>query len=143
MEWLQGFVDYGVLGFLLLMSCISLGILLERWLVFRDVRVETFDDKRELELALTDKLQAVATIAATAPYIGLFGTVLGIMFTFYSMGSEGFGMDPAKIMTGLAMALKATAMGLLVAIPSVAGYNFLQRKVKTLMLKWEIQHGPA
>jgi biopolymer transport protein ExbB len=62
------------------------------------------------------------------------------MLTFYVIGKEGF-MDTGKIMIGLALALKATAIGLLVAIPSVSLYNFLLRKVKVLLMTWEIDHG--
>lgn len=140
MEWLQFSVDYGIIGLLLLMSIISFALVIERTLVYRAVRLEAFSDRKSLELAITSKLHAIATIGSTAPYIGLFGTVLGIMFTFYSLGREGF-MDTNRIMTGLAMALKATAAGLFVAIPSVACYNFLLRKVRTLLLRWEIMNG--
>ena len=49
-------------------------------------------------------------------------------------------MDTGRIMVGLALALKATAIGLLVAIPSVSLYNVLLRKVKVLLMTWEINH---
>ncbi len=69
----------------------------------------------------------IATIGSNAPYVGLLGTVLGIMLIFYNMGQEGM-VDSAKIMTGLALTLKATAPGLLVAIPAVVLYNLLLRR---------------
>jgi biopolymer transport protein ExbB len=50
-------------------------------------------------------------------------------------------MDTEAIMVGLALALKATAVGLLVAIPSIVIYNLLLRKVKVILVKWEIDHG--
>jgi biopolymer transport protein ExbB len=62
------------------------------------------------------------------------------MLTFYTIGVEGF-MDTGKIMVGLALALKATAVGLVVAIPSVTIYNLLLRKVKVLIMDWEVQNG--
>ena len=99
-----------------------------------------FKDKKSLELELTKKLHIIATIGINAPYIGLLGTVLGIMLTFYNIGEEGF-MDTGKIMIGLALALKATAVGLLVAIPSVSLYNFMLRKSKVFLMKWEIENG--
>jgi biopolymer transport protein ExbB len=102
--------------------------------------LDHFSDKRSLELELTKKLYIIATIGSNAPYIGLLGTVLGIMLTFYTMGREGF-IDTGKIMAGLALALKATAVGLLVAIPSVTFYNLLLRKVKVLLMQWEIRNG--
>ena len=89
---------------------------------------------------MTKKLHLIATIGSNAPYIGLLGTVLGIMLTFYTMGREGV-MDTEHIMVGLALALKATAVGLVVAIPSVVLYNVLLRKAKVLLLQWEIDHG--
>jgi biopolymer transport protein ExbB len=62
------------------------------------------------------------------------------MLTFYTIGQEGF-IDSKKIMVGLALALKATAVGLLVAIPSVTLYNYLLRKVKEKIALWEVKSG--
>jgi biopolymer transport protein ExbB len=140
MEWLKIAVDYGIIGFLILLSLIAVGIAIERFQVFRHIKIEIYPDKKALELELTQKLHLIATIGSNAPYIGLLGTVLGIMLTFYTIGQEGF-MDTGKIMVGLALALKATAVGLLVAIPSVTLYNFLLRKVKVLLMQWEIENG--
>ncbi len=140
MEWLHGTVDYGVIGFLLILSIVAIAIAVERRLVYKNIRLEDFSDKKELELALTRKLHIIATIGSNAPYIGLLGTVLGIMVTFYTMGQEGF-MATGKIMLGLALALKATAVGLFVAIPAVTIYNFLLRRVKELIMEWEINYG--
>ena len=140
MEWLRAAVDYGIIGLLTVMSIIAVGIAIERHLVYKHIRIDDFSDKKSLELNLTSKLHIIATIGSNAPYIGLLGTVLGIMLTFYTMGKEGF-MDTSKIMVGLALALKATAVGLLVAIPSVALYNFLLRKAKVLMMQWEMKNG--
>ena len=140
MEWLRASIDYGIIGLLLLMSIIAVAVAVERRLYYRSLKLEMFDDKRALELALTRKLHVIATIGSNAPYIGLLGTVLGIMLTFYTMGREGL-MDTEKIMTGLALALKATAVGLLVAIPAITLYNFNVRRAKELLLEWEVQHG--
>jgi len=140
MEWLKLTVDYGVIGLLLSMSIVAVAIAVERFQTYKRIVPADFADKKELELELTNKLHVIATIGSNAPYIGLLGTVLGIMLTFYTMGSQGF-MDSGAIMTGLALALKATAMGLVVAIPSTALYNFLLRRVKVLMGRWEIENG--
>jgi biopolymer transport protein ExbB len=137
-DWLKVAIDYGIIGFLLLLSLIAVGIALERFFTFKHIRTESFSDKKTLELKLTGRIHLIATIGSNAPYIGLLGTVLGIMLTFYNIGQEGF-MDTGKIMVGLALALKATAVGLLVAIPSVSLYNVLLRKVKVLLLNWEIE----
>ena len=61
------------------------------------------------------------------------------MLTFATIGETGF--DTGRIMRGLSMALKATALGLLVAIPAVTLYNLLLRRCKVLLLKWDIAHG--
>jgi len=134
MEWLKVVVDYGIIGFLIFLSIIAFAIAIERHLVYRHLKLDHYTDEKSLELELTNKLHLIATIGSNAPYIGLLGTVLGIMLTFYTMGKEGF-VDTGKIMVGLALALKATAVGLLVAIPSVALYNLLLRKVKVLLME--------
>ena len=139
MDWLHQIIDYGVLGLLLLLSIVAISLAMERFFVYRATRIETFADRKELELHLTHKLHLIATIGANAPYIGLLGTVLGIMLTFYDIGTAGF--DTTQIMTGLALALKATALGLLVAIPAVTLYNLLLRKCKVLLMHWDIRHG--
>jgi len=140
MEWMKKSIDYGIIGFLILLSIIALAIAVERLLIYRRIRVEQFKDKRTLELHLSNKLYIIASIGSNAPYIGLLGTVLGIMMIFYHMGTAGF-MDTEAIMVGLALALKATAVGLLVAIPSIVTYNLLLRKVKVILVQWEIAHG--
>jgi biopolymer transport protein ExbB len=140
MNWLKAGVDYGIIGLLVLMSIIAVGIALERWFVLRKIRAVDYNDKRAFELYITNNVHLIATIGSNAPYVGLLGTVLGIMLTFYNMGEQGF-MDTAKIMTGLALALKSTAAGLLVAIPSIVCYNLLIRKVKVLLLLWDMDHG--
>ena len=141
MDYLHHLVDYGVLGLLLLLSVVALALALERFIVYRSTQVGHFTDRRELELHLTRKLHLIATIGANAPYIGLLGTVTGIMLTFYDIGTAGF--DTTKIMTGLALALKATALGLIVAIPAVTLYNLLLRRCKVLLIQWDIAWMPG
>jgi biopolymer transport protein ExbB len=140
MEYLGAIIDYGVIGLLIVMSIVAVSIAVERHLTYRKIKIEQFRDRKELELQLTKKLHIIATIGSNAPYVGLLGTVLGIMLTFYKIGQEGF-LDTGKIMIGLALALKATAVGLIVAIPSVVFYNLLLRKVKVIMMRWEITNG--
>jgi biopolymer transport protein ExbB len=140
MRLLKELVDYGIIGLLLLLSFFAIAIALERWSLYRKVEVERFKTKQELEMELTKGLTFIASVASNAPYIGLLGTVLGIMLTFYTIGQEGF-VDTKKVMVGLALALKATAVGLLVAIPSSVLYNLLLKKVKNLLLLWEIKNG--
>ena len=140
MHLLKELIDYGIIGLLLLLSFFAIAIAIERWSFYRKVEVERFKTKQELEMELTKGLTFIASVASNAPYIGLLGTVFGIMLTFYTIGQEGF-VDTKKVMVGLALALKATAVGLLVAIPSSVLYNLLLRKVKNLLLLWEVKNG--
>ena len=140
MDWLADVIDYGVIGFLAALSVIVIAVAFERFFYFRALDTAHFTHGKALELALSQRLMIVASVASNAPYIGLLGTVLGIMLTFYQLGVDS-SADVGKIMVGLALALKATAAGLIVALVSVAIYNALQRKAKVLMIQWEIAHG--
>jgi len=140
LEWLSFVVDYGILGLLAALNIIVVAIGLERVFFYRAVEPQSFANIKALELALTKRLFVVASVASNAPYIGLLGTVLGIMLTFYKLGLDT-SADVGKIMVGLALALKATAAGLVVAIIAVVSYNALLRKTKVLLLQWEIAHG--
>jgi biopolymer transport protein ExbB len=141
MEWLGYFIDYGIIGLLVVMSIISLTIFIERYFFIKRINIDAYGGNRKgLEIVLTKRLAIVATIGSNAPYIGLLGTVLGIMLTFYTIGVAGY-IDATKIMVGLALALKATAVGLCVAIPTVVFYNALLRKVKVTLLEWDVRHG--
>ncbi len=139
MENLRELVDYGVIGVLLLMSFIVFTVAIERLIFFLRVKPENYKSKALLEKDLTKRLYIIGTVASSAPYVGLLGTVLGIILTFYTVGQEGF-INSKEIMKGLALALKATAAGLLVAIPSVMVYNFLVRKVKEKLLEYEAKY---
>jgi biopolymer transport protein ExbB/TolQ len=77
-------------------------------------------------------MNALATIASIAPFIGLFGTVLGVMHSFDTMKTGGLSSE--RITGDIAEALAATALGLLVAIPSVIAYNFLLGYVQSSLL---------
>jgi biopolymer transport protein ExbB len=140
MDWLSGVIDYGVIGILFILSVTLVAVALERAAFYRSVKLEEFPDIKSLELALTAKLFVIGSIASNAPFLGLLGTVLGIMLTFYNMGLDA-SLDTGKIMIGLALALKATAFGLVVALLAVVIYNTLLRKVKVLMLQWDIANG--
>ena len=140
MEYIKYVIDYGIIGLLIFMSLVAFAIAIERYLFFRATKVLDYVNRKSLEIALTERLHLIASIGSNAPYIGLLGTVLGIMFTFYSMGRNGF-MDTGRIMIGLALALKVTAVGLLVAIPAVFIYNLLLRKAKVILMQWDIEDG--
>ena len=136
MEFLQANLDYLVLGTLGLMSFIMVAFTVERYLYLQRVDVQQFKHIETLKIDLTRNLTTISSIGANAPYVGLLGTVFGILVTFYSMG-QGSKIEVHSIMLGLAMALKATAAGLLVAIPAILFYNGLLRKVDVLVARWQ------
>src|SRR5438874_10696820 len=76
---------------------------------------------------LKENLGVLATIGATAPFVGLFGTVIGIMHAFQQMATSGGGI--ASVSAGIAEALITTAIGLFVAIPAVWAYNYFQNRI--------------
>ncbi len=82
------------------------------------------------------RLSFLATLASNAPYVGLFGTVLGIVRAFKNLGSE-LAEAHAGVMTALAEALVATAIGLLVAIPAIVAFNAFKNAVKARVTRAE------
>ncbi len=140
MDVLKDLVDYGVIGLLIALSLWAVAVAVERWLFYRRVDPTQFPNQQVFELALTKRLVIIGTVAANAPYIGLLGTVLGIMLTFHTMGTSG-NLAVTSIMIGLSLALKATAVGLLVAIPCVVLNNVLRRRVSELLTLYRVQHG--
>ncbi len=139
MDALKHAIDYGVIGLLLFLSLWSVAVAVERWLFYRRVDLTQYSNAQLLEITLTRRLVIIGTVAANAPYIGLLGTVLGIMLTFHTMGTSGT-MAVNTIMIGLSLALKATAVGLLVAIPCVVMNNVLRRRVAELLTQYKAQH---
>ena len=137
MPYAEDALDIGVMGILILMSIITLWLFIERMMFFSSVRVDDYEHRDELELDLTDNISIISAIGTNAPYIGLLGTVFGIMITFYTLGDAG-AVDAKKIMIGLALALKATAMGLVVAIPAIVTYTISLRKVERILTRFDI-----
>jgi biopolymer transport protein TolQ len=100
--------------------------------VQRAMRVSLNREEEKLETHLA----FLATVGSTSPYIGLFGTVWGIMNSFRSLAN----MSQATLATvapGISEALVATAMGLFAAIPAVIGYNRFSARVEVLMKRYE------
>ena len=85
------------------------------------------DERRRLER----RLLILGTLGNNAPFIGLFGTVLGVIKAFHDLAQSGAG--PEVVMTGVSEALVATAVGLLVALPCVVAFNMLQKRVRDLV----------
>ena len=88
-------------------------------------------ERTRLESGLT----ILATLGSNAPFIGLFGTVLGIIQAFGALGAQH--NNTSDIMVGISEALIATAVGLFVAIPAVVAFNMFSRKLRVLLVNSE------
>jgi biopolymer transport protein ExbB len=86
--------------------------------------------KARLRPHLDSQLSTLATIGSNAPFIGLLGTVLGIIRAAHDLAGDGGQGNPAAVMAGVFEALVATAVGLFVAIPALMAFNLFQRQVK-------------
>jgi len=98
-------------------------------------RVMRVSLNRELEL-LDQRLPFLATVGSTSPYVGLFGTVWGIMNAFRSLGNAKQA-TLAMVAPGISEALVATAMGLFAAIPAVMAYNRYSTEIGRLASRYE------
>jgi biopolymer transport protein ExbB len=136
-ELLKEIVDYGIIGLLGFMSFLSIWFYIERLIFYKNIDLNSYSKKEKLEIDLSNNISIISSFGSNAPYIGLLGTVFGIIITFYTMGQTG-NIDVKIIMSSLALALKATAMGLIVAIPAMMFYNHLGRKIEVLVAKWEM-----
>jgi biopolymer transport protein ExbB len=114
--------------------------------VERAVRSYLTLERTRLERGLT----ALATLGSNAPFIGLFGTVLGIIQAFGSLASQTSG-GTTSVMAGISEALVATAIGLFVAIPAVIAYNIFARRLRLVLAECDslrdfylsrLPHGP-
>jgi biopolymer transport protein ExbB/TolQ len=95
-------------------------------------------------MKLERRLAFLGTLGNNAPFIGLFGTVIGVVQAFEALGRQGGGLAkegafsaPTEVMAAIAEALVATAVGLLVAIPAVAMYNYYQRLSRSILANTE------
>jgi biopolymer transport protein ExbB len=91
-------------------------------------------------------LAFLGTLGNNAPFLGLLGTVIGVIEAFEALGTtdtlaatarSSSAVAPTAIMTGISEALVATAVGLFVAIPAVAGYNYFQRRIQSTLANTE------
>lgn len=139
MQSIKLLVDYAIFGVLGFMSILAFAYAFERWFFYHRINLSRYTVAEILENDLTKNLTALSIISSNAPYIGLLGTVVGIMITFYDMGQAGT-IDSKVILVGLSLALKATAFGLVVAIPSLIIYTACLRKCDVLLARWKADH---
>jgi biopolymer transport protein ExbB len=103
----------------------------------RDIMKEAIEDTgRHVVHELERFLNALGTIAAISPLLGLLGTVIGMIEAFDAITSQGVG-DPRMLSGGIGEALITTAAGLIVAIPALLGYRYLRGVVDFLVIEME------
>lgn len=81
-------------------------------------------------------LPALGTIASVAPLLGLLGTVIGMIEVFSTISQED-SVNPGKLAGGISQALITTAFGMVIAMPTLAAYNYFIAKVQTLVIEME------
>ena len=137
MEFLKIYLDplvFSILGF---MALLVVYFSIERFMFFTRLQFEKYTDVKELEEDVSKNLTLLYIVYSNAPYVGLLGTVVGIMIVFYDMGGSG-NIDVKSITLGLSMALKATALGLVVAITTLMIYNAFLRVADTKVNRFKI-----
>ncbi len=137
MEFLKVYLDplvFSILGF---MALLVVYFSIERLVFFARLQFSKYTDVKELEEDVSKNLTLLYIVYSNAPYVGLLGTVVGIMIVFYDMGDSG-NIDVKSITLGLSMALKATALGLVVAIPTLMIYNGFLRVADTKVNRFKI-----
>jgi len=125
----------------LLRNSSPLGKILAAGLVNRDhsrevIKEAVEDAGRHAVPDLERFLNSLGTIAAITPFLGLFGTVIGMIDMFAGISTQGIG-DPAVVAGGIAQALVTTAAGIAVAIPSVMFYRYFRGRVNELLVEME------
>ncbi len=105
MEFIKTYLDLMVFSILGFMSFLTIWFVIERLFYYRRINISDYKSVDELNIILTRNLTTISAIGANAPYVGLLGTVMGILITFYDLG-QGGDISPATIMLGLALALK-------------------------------------
>ncbi|MCK5242060.1 MotA/TolQ/ExbB proton channel family protein [bacterium] len=110
--------------------------LLNRALPYHQLDELMHTTREEERVKLERYLGVLGTLGNSAPFIGLFGTVVGIIKAFHDLAASGSG-GPTVVAAGIAEALVATAAGLAVAIPCVMVFNYFMRKVKNIAVEME------
>lgn len=100
--------------------------------------IDALQTKARHEMAQLERgLVVLEIITGIAPLLGLVGTVYGLILLFTSMGQQTLGGDNSLFATGIALALRTTLFGLLVAIPSLIAWSYYSKKVETLAVEME------
>lgn len=104
----------------------------------REENIELIQTRARAEVSKLERgIVVLEIITGVAPLLGLVGTIFGLITLFQGMGVEASGEQTALFSEGISIALKATLLGLVVAIPSLIGWSYFNRKVETLSIEME------
>lgn len=128
---LENEIDFIVFIILGVMNALCIAVLIERIMFYCVFKYENYKSLEEFEIGISKNLIILSIIAQNAPYIGLLGTVFGIIMGFNNIDDTG------KIISALSGALKATAGGLIVAILALVIFNIFDRYNAKLIVKYK------
>ena len=104
----------------------------------REENTELLQTRARMEIAKMERgIVILEIITGIAPLLGLVGTIFGLITLFHGMGVEASAEQTALFSQGISIALKATLLGLVVAIPSLVGWSYFNRKVEILSIEME------
>lgn len=138
---LKTIIEFGVMSILALSLSSIVYFSIDRFSAFKFIsgQLSKFKNKTELEIELNKKMTIIYSVSSNAVYIGLLGTVLGIIVTLSQIGAS----DQAGIIASLSLPLISTAASLVVAIIGTFFYNALVARIETVGMLWDIEHGHA
>lgn len=134
-------IEVGVMSILALSLSSIVYFSIDRFSNFKFIsgQLSKFQNKTELEIELNKKMTIIYSISSNAVYIGLLGTVMGIIVTLSQIGDS----NQSGIIASLSLPLVSTAASLVVAIIGTFFYNALDAKIETVKMLWDIEHGHA
>ncbi|ADR35282.1 MotA/TolQ/ExbB proton channel (plasmid) [Sulfuricurvum kujiense DSM 16994] len=138
---IKALIEYGVMTILLASLGAIIYLSIDRFSNFRFIvgQLMKFGNKTELEIELNRKMTLIYSISSNAVYIGLLGTVLGVMVTLSQIGSA----NQSGLIAALSLPLISTAASLVVAIIGTFFFNALQNEIDVVRMKWDVVHGHA
>jgi biopolymer transport protein ExbB len=132
-------IEFSVLSILAISLLAMVYLTINRYSAFAFVesQLDRFPNKTELEIELNKKMTMIYSIASNAVYIGLFGTVLGIIYTLAQINTG----NQKELISSLSMPLISTAVSIVVAVVGTFLYNALVDRIEVVSKKWDIHHG--
>jgi len=134
----NSYLETGVFSVMGVLLILVVFIIIERTVAFGLLRkkLNTFRKREELTIELNSKLTTLFTIATSVVYLGLLGTVVGVILALGDIETS----SKTEMMNGLSYALIATAASLLVAIPATVSYNYLAAMADKIVVEWDLKN---